>query len=292
MPPSRSYTPSNGLRDESHIHDLHHFLFPAKRTVRAALYNPSGPANTHGKAMLCCVTGSRPIRISWVVPSEPGESRTERLIENILCVLLSNPLEQLDIRHNGSLLEIFEAYRHQVDLIRELRQALSEGVSMQGIVDRTKSDKREKLNRVPEPTQQRSEGLCLPEHVDRPLACSVDDQLLPVTDDSTDPFARPSDHKETVFEFLEHSHALAEQGFGNQRGMCANAVQRDSLFDFSQRPCASSPLHRLATLRHHSAGSRRNLRWSAFTMTYRSAVCLRQHPSINICCSQTHQLIL
>lgn len=146
-------------------------------------------------------------------------SHAVHLVEGIMCTLLARPLEQLDIRHNSSLLEISESFRQLLDESETLLSKLQKDVET--CVNRARAAWSKERRMYEAEIGRLRHCLEASDAAQTPAGCcshSLDSQsMLKENEHNVDQEVFLS-QKETIFEFLDHSAASVERGFDNQRG--------------------------------------------------------------------------
>lgn len=168
---------------------------------------------------------------SWAAEDPLPNPDAERLMDSIMCRLMSDPYQPLEPRFNGMLLQIFEAYRNLRDGKERIEAKLDEEVDGRS-ADRLHMQHAERQweeKQIEYKAEvERLELLianhkhCLAEVTKTPRgmtprrpkhAASYEDD----SDDKEDRGTGPN-RKETVLEFLERTKRFEDSAWSSQRG--------------------------------------------------------------------------
>ncbi|KAK5126204.1 hypothetical protein LTR08_004785 [Meristemomyces frigidus] len=158
---------------------------------------------------------------TWPEDEPYPDPKAEGLIDTIMCRLLSSPYESLDPRYNGSLLQIFECYRHVADEKTELQVQLDDEVSrrtvlLQRLVQSQKQwseerqDYRSEVKRLELLLAKGKRGLA------EVTLARQDSQLR--QRESERRSRQADDGLETIFKILEKSKRSEDKAWSRQRG--------------------------------------------------------------------------
>ena len=158
---------------------------------------------------------------TWPEDEPYPDPKAEGLVDVIMCMLLSSPYERLDARYNGTLLLIFECYRHAVDQNTELQVQLDDEVShrtelLQRLQHSQKQwteerqDYRLEVKRLELLLAKGKRGLA------EVTLARQDSQLRQRESERLS--RQADDGLETIFEFLKKTKRQEEKAWSNQRG--------------------------------------------------------------------------
>lgn len=162
---------------------------------------------------------------SWVVEDPYPAPSPDQLTHAIMCRLMSHPYDALEPRFNGTLLQIFEAYRNLADeksqlqekLDEELRGRLAERSAMQATERKWEEEKRTykaEIKRLELIIAKGKRGVAEVALVRQDSLVRRRKQMGSPDDDCGE-----DDGKETVFEFLEKTKRFEDPSWSSQRGM-------------------------------------------------------------------------
>ncbi|EMC99979.1 hypothetical protein BAUCODRAFT_358561 [Baudoinia panamericana UAMH 10762] len=169
---------------------------------------------------------------SWIEASIFPKPTAERLIDSVMCRLLSDPYDALDPRFNGVLLQIFEEFRlaedervnldarlfeadfKQEKLLHRLQQAQKQWT-------KERQDLKAEIKRLELLLTQGRRGLA-------EVTLARQDSHLR-TKQLELAGGRTDDGLETIFQVLEHGWRYADKAFSNQRAVLRSRQQSPSV---------------------------------------------------------------
>lgn len=209
---SRPPTPKRGLRPK-----LSSYL------------SQSGPFGNASKSEPKPVLSKDPTQEfpSWAVEDTFPTPSAEQLTDSIMCHLMSQPYDALDVSYNGSLLQIFEAYRDLSDqrkrlesrLEQEVQGRLEERSAAQQAQDKWEEEKqtyKAEVKRLELIISKGNGGVA-------DVALARQHSLIRRRKQAATP-DDGDDGKETVFEFLEKTKRFEDPSWSGQRGQSAGPV--------------------------------------------------------------------
>jgi hypothetical protein len=204
--PTRPTTPKKGLRPK-----LSSYL------------SQSGPFGTNSKPEpepVSTETSSHNFP-SWAVEDTFPHPSAERLIDTILCRLMSQPYDTLDIRFNGALLQIFEAYRDLADHGERLQRTLEEETAIRlaerSVAQRAEHDWEDEKQSYKAEVKRLELVIAQGKRGVAEVALVRQDSLIRRKKQAITP-EDEDDGKETVFEFLEKTKRFEDPAWSGQRG--------------------------------------------------------------------------
>ncbi|KAL1583224.1 hypothetical protein WHR41_07830 [Cladosporium halotolerans] len=232
IPPSRSRTPmlespeiDQGMRPPSALAGPSTRPPTPKRGLRPKLSSylsqsaPFGAASKEPEPFFADhLTPSFP---SWAVEDTFPNTSAEQLIHAVMCRLMARPYESLESRFNGSLLQIFEAYRQLADERDRLEKRLAEEVDGRS-ADRSAMQKAERrwedeketykaeVKRLELVIAKGKRGVA-------EVALVRQDSLIRGRKMMAGNHDDEDDGKETVFEFLEKTKMFEPKDWSGQR---------------------------------------------------------------------------
>lgn len=160
---------------------------------------------------------------SWVVEDPYPAPSAEQLTNAIMCRLMSRPYDALEPQFNGTLLQIFEAYRHLEDEKRRLQETLAEEMrgrqaersAMQDTERKFEEEKKTykaEVKRLELVIANGKRGVA-------EVALVRQDSLIRRKQMVSPDEGGDDDGKETVFEFLEKTKRFEDPSWSGQRGL-------------------------------------------------------------------------
>lgn len=158
---------------------------------------------------------------SWAVEDTFPNPGAEQLVDTILCHLMSQPYDALDVRFNGSLLQIFEAYRDLLDQRDRLEKSLAEEVAIRqaerSAVQDLECKWEEEIQTYKAEVKRLEIVIAKGKRGVAEVALVRQDSLIRRRKQATTPDDE-DDGKETVFEFLEKTKRFEDPAWSGQRG--------------------------------------------------------------------------
>lgn len=167
---------------------------------------------------------------SWAVEDTFPHPSAEQLIHAVMCRLMARPYESLESRFNGSLLQIFEAYRELADERDRLEKKLAEEEdgrsaersAMQKAERRWEDEKetyKAEVKRLELVIAKGKRGVA-------EVALVRQDSLIRGRKMMAGNHDDKDDGKETVFEFLEKTKMFEPKDWSGQRGKYIAVIRR------------------------------------------------------------------
>lgn len=198
-----------------------------KRGLRPKLssYLSQGPFGSSAKPsdVEHVLEGSQLDFPSWPVRESFPSPDPERLIDSIMCRILSDPYDALDPRFNGTLLHIFEAFRNAADGRDRLQVQLDEEVasrsSDKGIMQYAEAKWRDERQAYRAEVRRLELIISKGKRGVADVALARQDSIIRNGKTSTNPeLGEGDDGKETVLEFLEKTKRYEDPAWSGQRG--------------------------------------------------------------------------
>lgn len=166
-----------------------------------------------------------PKQPAWAHDQPFPDPQAERLIDSIMCRLMSDPYGSLDPRFNGILMHIFEAYRGLGDDKARLQfQIETEVRGRQALLQRLQDAQKQW-------SEERQEYKAEIKRLELLLAQGKDG-LAEVILARTDSLLRQNqairrsqqapEGLQTIFDTIERNRRYEDKAYGGQRGMCTN----------------------------------------------------------------------
>lgn len=162
---------------------------------------------------------------SWPVREPFPIPNPERLIDSIMCRLLSSPYEPLEPRFNGILLQIFEAFRTLADERDQAQTHLAEEIahrsSDKGIMQYAEAKWRDERQAYRAEVKRLELIIAKGKRGVADVALARQDSVIRNRRATASPEPENGgDGKETVLEFLEKTKRFEDPAWSGQRGNC------------------------------------------------------------------------